>query len=54
MHQDQLKQDKSNFGSQAPIDKETTSIFVGEDKLIDKIHIESKWKEEGIFVTSQN
>ncbi|XP_050890867.1 uncharacterized protein LOC127096326 [Lathyrus oleraceus] len=53
-HRDQPKQNKTNFGSQASIDKATTSVFVGEDKLLEKIYIKSKWQDEGVFATTQD
>ena len=50
-----INQNKTrNFGFQASVDKETTPVFVGEDKLVEKIHIESKWQDEGFFFSPQD
>ena len=53
-HRDQSKQDKGGFRSQKPVDKEAAPIFVGENKLLKKVHIESMWQDEGVFSTAQN
>lgn len=51
----EINQNKtSDFRSQKPVDKEATLIFVGKNKLPKTVHIESKWQDEGIFVTAQN
>ncbi|KAI5403506.1 hypothetical protein KIW84_050900 [Lathyrus oleraceus] len=53
-HRDQSKQDKRDFGSQASVDKEIAPVFVREDKLLEKVHTESKWQDEGFFTTPQD
>lgn len=48
-HRDQSKQNESGLGSQASFDKETSSIFVGENKLPEKIHLQFKWQDSGFL-----